>query len=255
MMENITAVHNKTALVTGGAVGIGRAIVLELSRLGYNVIINYNSSEKEAMELKDTLEKQCAFCLAIKADIRNEQEVKSMIDKSIAEFGKIDVLINNSAVSHDSLFADKTASDFRDTLDVNVVGTFLVSKLVGEIMYQNKFGRIINLSSTNGINTYFPMCIDYDASKSAIISLTHNLATQFAPYVCVNAIAPGFIATDSEIKDMDEEFIRAEEEKVMVRRAGTPEEVAKLVSFLVSDDAGFINNSVIRIDGGIYGSH
>jgi 3-oxoacyl-[acyl-carrier protein] reductase len=177
-----------------------------------------------------------------------------MINETIAKFGKIDVIINNSAITHDSLFRDKTIEDFKDTLNVNVVGTFLVSKLVGEIMYENKFGRIINMTSTNGINTYFPMCIDYDASKSAIISLTHNLATQFAPYVCVNAIAPGFIATESEIGDMDEEFIRAEEEKVMVRRAGTPEEVAKLVSFLVSDDAGFINNTVIRIDGGIYGS-
>lgn len=254
MMENTTAVHNKTALITGGARGIGKAIVLELASKGYNVIINYNSSEKEAMELKDTLEKQCAFCLVYKADIRNEQEFRNMIDEAISKFGKIDVLINNSAVTHDSLFRDKTIEDFKDTLNVNVVGTFLVSKLVGEIMYENKFGRIINMTSTNGINTYFPMCIDYDASKSAIISLTHNLATQFAPYVCVNAIAPGFIATESEIGDMDEEFIRAEEEKVMVRRAGTPEEVAKLVSFLVSDDAGFINNTVIRIDGGIYGS-
>lgn len=120
-------------------------------------------------------------------------------------------------------------------------------------MYNNKYGKIINLSSTNGINTYFPMCIDYDASKAAIISLTHNLATQFAPFVTVNAVAPGFIATESEVEGMDEEFIALETEKVMVKRAGQPEDVANLVSFLASDDANFINNQVIKIDGGIYG--
>ena len=143
--------------------------------------------------------------------------------------------------------------DFRKTLDINVIGTFLVSKYVGEMMYQNKYGRIINLSSTNGINTYFPMCIDYDASKSAINSLTHNLAVQFAPYVNVNAIAPGFIATESEIDGMDEEFIKLEEEKILVKRAGKPEDVANLVTFLISDDADFINNQVIKINGGMYG--
>ena len=97
------------------------------------------------------------------------------------------------------------------------------------------------------------MCIDYDASKAAIISLTHNLATQFAPFVTVNAVAPGFIATESEIEGMDEEFITLETEKVMVKRAGQPEDVANLVSFLASDEADFINNQVIKIDGGIYG--
>ena len=176
-----------------------------------------------------------------------------MVDIAVKSFGKIDVLVNNAAISLDSMFYDKTAESFNKTLSTNVVGTFLVSKLVGEIMYNNKFGKIINISSTNGINTYYPMCLEYDASKAAIISLTHNLAIQFAPYVNVNAVAPGFIATESEIGGMDEEFIKLEEEKVLLRRAGKPQEVAKLVGFLVSENANFINNEVIKIDGGIYG--
>ena len=135
------------------------------------------------------------------------------------------------------------------------MGTFLVSKYVGDIMYENKYGKIVNVTSTNGINTYFPMCLDYDASKAGIISLTHNLAMQYAPYVNVNAIAPGFIATESEIDGVDEEFIKMEEEKILLRRAGTEDDVANLVKFLISDDASFINNSVIRIDGGTYGSN
>ena len=120
-------------------------------------------------------------------------------------------------------------------------------------MLENKFGRIINLTSTNGINTYYPMCIDYDASKAAIISLTHNLAVQFAPFVTVNAVAPGFIATESEISGMDDEFIKLEEEKIMVGRVGQPKEVADLIFYLASDSAAFINNQVIKINGGVYG--
>lgn len=254
MMENTTVEH-KVALVTGGARGLGRSIVLELADAGYDVIINYNNSEKQAYTLQKELEKKGVCAFLCQADIGDENQVKNMVQKSLDRFGKIDVLINNSAVCIDSLFQDKTVEDFKKTLDTNVIGTFLVSKYIGQIMYDNKFGRIINLSSTNGINTYFPMCIDYDASKSAIISLTHNLAIQFAPYVTVNAVAPGFIATESEINGMDEEFIKLEEEKILVKRVGQPEEVAKLIKFLASNDAGFINNQVIKINGGVYGDY
>ena len=244
---------NKVALITGGAKGIGKACVMELARLGYSVAVNYNTSEVKAKELKAELDNLKVNNEIYKCDIACEQQVKDMVEAVVKKFGRIDVLVNNAAVSLDSMFYDKTAESFNKTLNTNVVGTFLVSRLVGEIMYNNKYGKIINLSSTNGINTYYPMCLEYDASKAAIISLTHNLAIQFAPYVNVNAIAPGFIATESEIGDMDEEFIKLEEEKVLVKRAGKPEEVAKLVCFLASDDANFINNEVIKIDGGIYG--
>ena len=121
-------------------------------------------------------------------------------------------------------------------------------------MLKKEYGRIINISSTNGINTYYPMCIDYDASKAALISLTHDLAAEFAPYINVNCIAPGFIGTDNELEGYDEEFLKEEVDKIMVKRYGDPKEVAYLVSFLVSDKADFINNTVIRIDGGQMGS-
>ena len=137
-------------------------------------------------------------------------------------------------------------------LEVNLVGTFLVSKYVSEIMIKNKYGKIINISSTNGIDKYFPMCLDYDASKAGIISLTHNLALQLAPYVNVNCVAPGWIGTENELKDIDEEYKKLEEEKIFVKRIGTPEEVANVVTFLVSDEASYINNAVIRVDGGTY---
>ena len=255
MMENTTAVlnNNRTVLVTGGARGIGKAVVEKFASEGYQIAINYNSSETRAKELLDTLTKQGVSAMIIKADISNEDEVKNMVSAVVEKFGKIDVLVNNSAVCYDSLFQDKTREQFIRTMEVNVLGTFMVSRIVGDIMYNNKYGKIINLSSTNGINTYFPMCIDYDASKAAINSLTHNLATQFAPFVTVNAVAPGFIATESEVDGMDEEFIALETEKVMVKRAGQPEDVANLVYFLASSQGDFINNQVIKIDGGIYG--
>lgn len=254
-MENITAVPKKTILITGGARGLGRAIVNEFaSKIDeYNICINYNESQEQALQLINSLEKKGVSCFAIKADISKEEEVKSMVQSIKNKYGRVDILVNNSAICLNSIFYEKSADDFRRTLDVNVVGTFLVSKYVGELMLESKSGRIINITSTNGINTYYPMCIDYDASKSALISLTHNLAVQFAPYITVNAIAPGFIATESEIEDVDEEFIRLEEEKIMLHRVGQPQDVAKLVRFLASDDAQFINNQVIKINGGVYG--
>ena len=121
-------------------------------------------------------------------------------------------------------------------------------------MKENEFGRIVNISSTNGINTYYPMCFDYDASKAALNSLTHDLAVQFSPYVTVNAVAPGFIGTEKELDGYDEEFLKEECEKILVKRYGKPEEVAELVAFLVSEKANYINNAIIRIDGGQMGS-
>ena len=150
------------------------------------------------------------------------------------------------------MFSDKNKKDFNNTLNVNLVGTFLLSKEIGNIMYDNKKGTIINISSTNGIDKYFPMSLDYDASKAALNSLTHNLAYQFAPYVRVNAVAPGAVATKKELDGVDNEFIKTEEEKVFVKRLGKPMEIANVIYFLSSDDASYINNEIIRVDGGTY---
>ena len=192
--------------------------------------------------------------LTIQADVLKEEEVDAMISRIEDQWGGVDILINNAAVDLSNLFHLKTADEFRKTLDVNVVGAFNCSKRVYRHMLDQEYGRIINISSTNGINTYYPMCIDYDASKAALISLTHNLAFEYGPYINVNAIAPGFIGTDNELDGYDEEFLKEEQEKIMVNRYGKPEEVAYLVKFLISDEANFINNTIIRIDGGQKGS-
>lgn len=246
---------NKVVLITGGAQGIGKAIALELGKHGYDIVINYLTSKKEAHALKDMIINNYGVrCMVIQCDVSKEDEVDQMISSIELELGGVDILINNAAVDLSNLFHLKNAEEFRKTLDVNVVGAFNCSKRVYRHMLDQEYGRIINISSTNGINTYYPMCIDYDASKAALISMTHNLAFEFAPYVNVNCIAPGFIGTENELDGYDEEFLKEEVEKIMVNRYGNPQEVAYLVKFLISDEANFINNTVIRIDGGQKGS-
>lgn len=255
-MENTTEEHNQVVLITGAAKGIGKAIALELAETGYDVVINYRSSKEEAIQLRDFIKKSFNVgCIALQADVSDEKQVDEMVSQIEKELGGVDILVNNAAIDLSNLFHLKNADEFRKTLDVNVVGAYNCAKRVYPHMLEKEFGRIVNIASTNGINTYYPMCFDYDASKAALISLTHNLAIQFSPYVNVNAIAPGFIGTESELDGYDEEFLEQETEKILVKRYGKPEEVAHLVKFLISDQADYINNTVIRIDGGQMGSY
>lgn len=246
---------NKVVLITGGAQGIGKAIALELAKNHYDIVINYLTSREAAAKLKEEIINTYSVrCLTICADVSDENQVDQMVSEIEEKLGGVDILVNNAAIDLSNLFHLKTSEEFKRTLDVNVVGAFNCAKRVYRHMLEKEYGRIINISSTNGINTYYPMCIDYDASKAALISLTHNLAFEFAPYANVNCIAPGFIGTENELDGYDEEFLKEEQEKIMVKRYGKPEEVAYLVKFLISDEANFINNSIIRIDGGQIGS-
>ena len=245
---------SKTILVTGSAKGIGSAIIKEFASKGYNCVINYNTSVTEALKLKEEIEASGVKCLSIKADITDEDAVSKMFEEIEDTFGGVDILVNNAAVDNYALFPALSTEDFKKTIDVNVIGAYNTAKKAYKYMINNKWGRIINIASTNGINTYYPDTLAYDASKAALISLTHNLAVKFSPYVNVNAIAPGFIGTEAELDGYDDDFLKAELEKVLVKRYGKACEVAILVYFLASDDADFINNTVIRIDGGQYGS-
>lgn len=246
---------SKVALVTGSAKGIGAAIIKKLAQSGYDCVINYYTSEKEAQELNEYIKQFGVRSLIVKCDVSDEAAVDNMFSEIEEKLGGVDILINNAAVDIPNLFYRKTVEDFRKTLDVNLIGSFITAKRAKKHMMDNKWGRIINISSTNGINTYYPMGLEYDASKAALNSLTHNLAIEFAPYATVNAIAPGLIGTENEIKDYDEEFMASELDKILLHRMGAAEEVANLVNFLVSDDASYINNSIIRIDGGQYSSN
>ena len=245
----------KVVLVTGSSRGIGKAIIKELAKDNYDVVINYHHSENEALQLqKDIIDQYGVNCLVIQADVSDEKAVDEMVSEIEEKLGGVDILINNAAIDLSNLFHLKTSEEFRKTLDVNLIGEFQCSKRVYKHMLEQEYGRIINISSTNGMNTYYPMSIDYDVSKAALNALTHDLAMQYAPYVHVNAIAPGFIGTESELEGYDASFLEEECKKILVERYGQPEEVAHLVKFLISDEANYINNTIIRIDGGQKGS-
>ena len=238
-------------LVTGSSRGVGKSIILEYAKNGNDVVINYNNSKEEALELKDYVESNYHVkALVIKCDISNESEIDSMIDEIYKEFGHLDVLVNNASIDLDQDFELKTKSEFMKTIEVNLVGTYLVSKKIGLKMLERKKGTIINISSTNGIDTPYPESIDYDASKAGVISLTHNLANYFGPYIRVNAICPGWINTDMS-KKLSKKFEEKELDKILLGRFAEPEEIANLAYFLGTDKASYINDSIIRIDGGV----
>ena len=243
---------NKNVLVTGGTRGIGEAISREFAKKGYDLIINYVNSNDKAQNLKQELEKEYNIkVLPIQTDISNEISIKNMVDTAIKEFGKIDVLVNNAGIVIDKEFEDRTVEEWKKTLDINLIAPFVLTKLVGKEMMKQKSGAIINISSTNGINTYYPTSVDYDASKSGLISLTYDSAVQFAPYVRVNCVAPGWVNTEMN-KELPEDFVKEETERILVKRFAEPKEIAKVVTFLASEDASFVNSTVIKVDGGWY---
>lgn len=233
----------KIILITGGTSGLGYATVKKLENC--KIILTYNNNALKAESMKS--ENIDVF----KCDMTSENDIKKLYNYVVEKYGYIDVLINNAAIAIDTLYEDKTKENFIKTLDTNLIGPFLLSRYFGDLMYQRKSGKIINISSTNGIDTNYPMSLDYDASKAGLISLTRNLALQYAPYVLVNAIAPGWINTEMN-KNLDNDFIDNETKKILLNRFAEPEEIANVIKFLVSDDASYINNTVIRIDGGSY---
>ena len=241
---------NKTVLITGASRGIGRETAILFAKNNYNVVINYLNSTSLANSLKESLEtKYNVEVLTIKADISKEEEVQAMVADTIAKFKKIDVLVNNASIAKDNILELKTKEEFASVINTNLVGTFLVTKEVSKYMKEERDGAIINVSSTNAIDSYYPYSMDYDASKAGVISLTMNFAVELSPYIRVNAVAPGWVNTDMN-KEIDINYKKALEEKILLNRFAGPVEIAKVIYFLASDEASYINGEVIKIDGG-----
>ena len=239
-------------LVTGSNRGIGAECIREFAKAGANVVINYCHHEEEALELKKEVEEEYNVeALVIKCDVSNEEEVENMVNTVVDYFGGIDILVNNAGVSRDSLLLDKTVKEFKRVLDVNLLGTYLCSKYVGKIMLNQKKGKIINISSTNAIDTYYPESCDYDAAKAGVISLTHNLAREFAPFINVNCVCPGWTKTDMN-KELSIDQINEEKRNILLNRFAEPIDIANVVLFLSSAKANYINDTIIRVDGGKY---
>lgn len=241
---------NKVCLITGGTRGLGKAIAENLASKN-SLILIYKSNDEQANLTKKELEEKYNTNVDIfKCDCSIEKDVNLMIEKIISKYKKIDTLINNAGIAKDEYYSSKSAEDFNYVLNNNLTSCFVMSKVISKYMLEQESGKIINISSTNGIDTMYPESMDYDASKAGIISLTKNFANALAPYITVNAVAPGWMNTDM-VKDIDLEYKKEEENKILLNRFAEVEEVASLVAFLSSDKCSYINGEVIRVDGGV----
>lgn len=240
----------KTVLITGGSRGIGKATSLEFAKHGYNIVINYVNDDISAKNLKSYIvENYDVDVMLCKCNVSSEDGVKGMVNSIIDNYGNIDVLVNNAGIAIDTTFDDKKIENFKKILNVNLIGPFILSREVGNYMLKQGFGSIINVSSTNALDTYYEYSLDYDASKAGLVSLTHNLAKYYASNIRVNAVAPGWVDTEMN-KELYSSYIKEECEKIYLKRFAKPEEVAKAIYFLASDDASYITGEVLRVDGG-----
>ncbi len=235
----------RTVLITGGTGGLGKCLCSAFKNEGYTVLYTYNNGNITE-ELKD--------CYGFKCDFKDEDALNKMLDEIINNF-QVDILINNAAIEYNTDFYAKTKKDFVETLEVNLIAPFLISRKLGQKMYERKYGKIINISSNNSINKYDPVTLEYDSSKAGLNILTKNLAKEFAPFVNVNSIAPGWILTD-KIKKLNEDlnnmFIEEESKKILLNRFAECDDICNLVLFLASDKSSYINGEIIKIDGGNY---
>lgn len=242
--------QGKTAVVTGGSRGIGRAICLELARLGANVVVNYSGSEARAREVVAEVEAFGVKALAVQANVANAEQVDAFMKQSLDVFGSIDILVNNAGITRDNLLMRMKEAEWDDVIDTNLKGVFLCTKAVSRQMMKQRSGRIINISSIVGVSGNAGQA-NYVAAKAGVIGLTKTVAQELASRnVLVNAIAPGFITT--EMTDALPEDIKAAMLKqIPLAKLGQPEDVAKTVAFFASDAANYITGQVIHVDGGL----
>ncbi len=239
---------NKVVLITGGSSGIGKETVYKFAKNGYDVIFTYNKSKEMSKTIeKDIKSSYNVNIYSIKCDISLENDVKSLANFVKDKTNKIDVLVNNAGIAIDNLLEEKTVEEFKKVIDTNLIGTFSVVKYLGNLI--NDGGSIINISSTNAIDSYYIESIDYDASKIGIISLTHNLAKYYAPKIRVNCICPGWVDTLMN-KDLSKEQKDSENKKILLNRFAKPSEIANVIYFIASDEGSYINDAIIKVDGG-----
>ena len=243
--------EGKSAIVTGGSIGIGSAIALKLAEHGANVAINYRKHKEEAEEVINKVKAFSRKGILVQADISNHADAANMVGSVVKEFGKLDILVNNAGINWDGVIWKMTEEQWDSVININLKGYFNYIRAVSPIFREQQSGKIVNVTSINGLRGKFGQA-NYSASKAGIIGLTKTVAKELGKYsVNVNAVAPGLIETDM-MKQASEEVRKMAIEEIVLKRIGQPEEVANVVAFLCSEMARHITGEVIKVDGGQY---
>jgi 3-oxoacyl-[acyl-carrier protein] reductase len=241
----------KVAIVTGGTRGIGKAIVKKLAAQGAAVALNYRKSAKEAEELVEELKNSGKKAIAVQADVSKFNNAIDMVKKVVDEFGRIDILVTNAGMNWDGVIWKMTEEQWDRVIEVDLKGTFNYIRAVAPYMREQKWGRIITITSINGLRGKFGQT-NYSAAKGGVIGLTKASAKDLGKYgITANSVAPGFILTEMG-ESMPDEFKQAAINESAVKKAGKPDDIANLVVFLASEEGGHITGEVIKVDGGQY---
>ena len=241
----------KTAIVTGGSRGIGRAVCLEFARRGANLVINYAGNQAAARETAAACQAFGVSLLAVQGDVAEEADCARIAAAACESFGSIDILVNNAGITRDNLLMRMSEEDFDAVIRTNLKGSFLMMKAVSRQMMKQRYGRIVNVSSVVGLSGNVGQ-VNYAASKAGVVGMTKSFAKEVASRgITVNAVAPGFIETDMTAK-MTEAAVKAAAASIPADRMGTPEDVAAAAAFLASQEAAYVTGQVLAVDGGMY---
>jgi len=242
--------EGQTALVTGASRGIGRAIALELAKNGANVVVNYAGNQARADEVVEEIKEFGQEAMAYQANVSNSEEVTAMIKQTVDQFGSVDILVNNAGITRDNLLMRMKEEEFDEVIDTNLKGVFNCIKGVTRQMMKQRGGKIVNVASIVGVMGN-PGQVNYVAAKSGVIGMTKSVAKELAARdVNVNAVAPGFIATDMT-EDLTDDQKQQMYDMIPLNRLGDPEDVARVVRFLASDDAKYMTGQTLHVDGGM----